>query len=210
MEHDHRQKTAADREQAGYTHVVATARYTLDKARLWVSKVVLVAVTGSWHGRFRRAATPASSRRALPLLALCQLGLILRLLRCRALLGASFQHGFGLRQPRQAVLSPCHLLAHHQPIGDCSLVALVASEEELLDLGSQLRLQLQQALVANRIVPGGIRMDLGPVQADRADFQHARQMPRAGAPARRGPSVRAGMHVETWPVYHGRDAGCLR
>ncbi len=54
----------------------------------------------------------------------------------------SFQHRFGFRQPRQAVLSPCHLLVHHQPIGDFSLIALFAQEEQLLDLGSQLRLQL--------------------------------------------------------------------
>src|SRR6266699_5963747 len=46
--------------------------------------------------------------------------------------------------------------------------------EQLLDLGSQLRLHLQQTLVADRVVPGGISMDLGPIQTDRPQFQHAR------------------------------------
>ncbi len=96
------------------------------------------------------------------------------MLGCRALSGTSLQHRFGLRQTRQAVLSPCHLLAHHQPIGDLSLVALFAQEEQLLDLGSQLRLQLPQPLVADRVVPGGIGMDLGSIQADGAHRQHAR------------------------------------
>src|ERR1700680_2803404 len=48
-------------------------------ARLRVGKVVLVAVTGSWHRRTRWAATWAMPSRALSLRALRQLGLVVRL-----------------------------------------------------------------------------------------------------------------------------------
>ena len=82
-------------------------------ARLWIGKVVLVTVAGPRHGRRRWATTWTMPRRALPLCALRQLCLILRLLGCCTLGGTRFQHRFGFRQPRQAVLSPCHLLAHH-------------------------------------------------------------------------------------------------
>jgi hypothetical protein len=41
-------------------------------------------------------------------------------------------------------------------------------EEEFFDLDSKLELQLQQTLVADCVMLGGIGMDLGPVQADRA------------------------------------------
>ena len=149
-------------------------RRVFHDARLRVGKIVLVAVTGSRHRRRRWAATRSAPGRALPLRALRQLGFILRLFGGQPLGGARLQHRFGLRQPRQAVLAPCHLFAHHQPIGDVWLVALFAQAEQLLDLGSQLRLHLQESLVTDCVVPGGIGMDLGPIQADRSQFQHAR------------------------------------
>ena len=175
-----------------------------------LGEVELVALAWSWHRRRRWAATCAAPRRALPLCALRQLGLILRLLGCCTLGGTRFQHQFGLRQPRQAVLAPCHLLAHHQPIGDLSLIALFAQDEQLLDLGSQLRLQLSQAFVTDRVVPGGISMHLGPVQADRPQFQHAcllRQQEHLHKELFQFGQERA---RDTWPAYHGQDAGCLR
>src|SRR5258708_4803740 len=61
-------------------------------ARLRVGKVVLVAVTGSWHRRSRWAATWATPCRAPSLRTLRQLGLIVRLLGCPALLGTSLPH----------------------------------------------------------------------------------------------------------------------
>ena len=57
-----------------------------------------------------------------------------------------------------------------QAIWDFVLSEQLAQHEELIDLGSQLRLQLQQTLVADRVVPGGIGMELGPIQADHAHF----------------------------------------
>src|SRR5207248_3163375 len=107
----------------------ARMRRAFHDARLRVGEVVLVAVARSWHRWRRWATTRSASRRALPLLALCQLGLILRLLGYRTLGGASFQYGFGLRQPRQAVLPPCDLIAHHQPIGRLWLIALFAEAQ---------------------------------------------------------------------------------
>src|SRR5207249_2891849 len=125
-------------------------------ARLWVGEVVLVTGACSWHRWGWRAATRATSRRALPLPTLRQPGLILGLLDCRTLLRAGFQYRFGLRQPRQPVLSSGDLLAHYQPIGYLRLLALFAQRKEFLDLRSQLGLQLQQALVAHRFAFGGI------------------------------------------------------
>src|SRR5260370_4775894 len=93
-------------------------------ARLRVAKVVLVAVARSWHRWGRQATTWVTSRGALPLRALRQLGLILRLLGCRPLGGARLEHPFGFRHPHQAILAPCILASHHQPIGDLLLVAL--------------------------------------------------------------------------------------
>src|SRR6266849_7229601 len=104
----------------------ARMRRASHDARLRVSEVVLVAVARSWHRWGRWATTRATSRHAFPLLALRHPSLILRLLGCRTLLGASFQHRFGLRQPCQAILAPRNLVAHHQPIGHLWLVALFA------------------------------------------------------------------------------------
>src|SRR6266699_3677137 len=59
-------------------------------------------------------------------------------------------------------------------VGKIVLVALFTQAEQLLDLSSQLRLQLQESLVTDCVVLGGIGMDLGPIQADRSQFQHAR------------------------------------
>src|SRR5258708_18044884 len=64
--------------------------------------------------------------------------------------------------------------------------------EQLLDLASQLRLHLQQPLVTDRLVLGGIGMDLGPVQTDRPQLQHTRPPLRATGPARTGLSARVG------------------
>src|SRR6266704_866730 len=155
----------------GYLRIVILLEDRMRRAfhdtRLRVSEVVLVTVARSWHRWSRWAPTRATSRRALPLLALRQLGLILRLLGLCSLLGTGFQHGFGHSPPRQAVLAPCNLVAYHQPIGDLWLIALFTEGEQFLDLASQLRLHLQQSLVTDRVVLGGIGMHLGPVQADR-------------------------------------------
>src|SRR5204863_1372288 len=120
-------------------------------ARLRVGKVVLVTGTRSWHRWGRRATTWATPCRALSLRTLRQLGLIVGLLRCRPLLSADFQHRFGLRQSRQAVLTPRDLVAHHQSIGHLWLLALFAQSEQFLDLTSQLGLHLQQPLVTDRV-----------------------------------------------------------
>src|SRR5437868_13326252 len=104
----------------------AGIRRIFHDARLWVGKVVLIPVARSWRRWGRRAATGATPGRAFPLRTLRQLGLILRLLGCRPLGSARLQHHFGLRQPRQAVLAPRDLVAHHQPIRHLWLVALFA------------------------------------------------------------------------------------
>ena len=91
----------------------ARMRRAFHDARLRVGRVVLVAIARSWGRWGWWATTRATSRGALPLLALRQLGLILHLLGCRTLLGASFQHGFGHSPPHQAILAPRHLVAHH-------------------------------------------------------------------------------------------------
>ncbi len=176
-------------------------------ARLRVGKVVLVAVACSWHRWGRWATTRASARGALPLRTLRQLGLILRLLGGCPLGGTRLQHRFGFRQPHQAILAPRNLVAHHQPIGDLWLIALFTQGEQLLDLASQLRLHLQQPLVTDRIMLGGIGMDLGPVQTDRPQLQHARllgeqqnlhkevlQLGQEGAP-KRGQRIVVGVQV---------------
>src|SRR5207248_1839863 len=102
----------------------ASIRRVFHDARLRIGEVVLVTISGSWHRRGWRTATRTSARGALPLRALRQLGLIVRLLGCRTFLGAGFQYGLGLRQSRQPVLAPRHLVAHHQPIGNLWLLAL--------------------------------------------------------------------------------------
>src|SRR5712692_6823398 len=74
-------------------------------------------------------------------------------------------------------------------------------------LGSQLRLHLQQPLVTDCVVLGGIGMQLGPVQTDCAQFQHTRllrqqeylheqvlQFGQEGAP-KRGQRIVVGMLV---------------
>src|SRR5260370_23133516 len=71
-------------------------RWIFHDARLWIGKIVLVAIAGSWHRRGRRTASRFTPCRALPLRALRHSGLILRLLGCRALSGTRLQHGFGL------------------------------------------------------------------------------------------------------------------
>src|SRR5438445_403429 len=131
-----------------------TAEYPFHDARLWVSEVVLVTGACSWQRWGWWAATWATSRRALPFLALRQLGLILRLLGCCTLFGARFQDRFGLCQACQAVLAPSDFLAHHQPVGNLRLLALFAQHEQFLDLASQPGLQLQQTLVADRLALG--------------------------------------------------------
>ena len=55
-------------------------RRVFHDARLWIGEVVLIAGTGPWHRRGRRATTRFAPGRALPLRALRQLGLILLLL----------------------------------------------------------------------------------------------------------------------------------
>src|SRR5207248_11627303 len=127
----------------------ARMRRAFHDARLWIGEIVLVAVARSWHRWDRWATTRSPSRRALPLLTLCQLGLILRLLGGRTLGGASFQYGFGLRQSRQTILASCDLIAYHQPKERLWLVAVLAQSKQFLDLGSQLGLNLQQPLVAD-------------------------------------------------------------
>src|SRR5258706_9833228 len=149
-------------------------RRVIHHARLWVGEVILVPVTRPWYRRRRWTATRATPRRALPLRTLCHLGFIVGLLSCRPLLGAGLDHRFGFRQPRQAVLPSRDLLMHHQPISHLWLLALLGSDEEFFDLGSKLELQLQQTLVTDGVMLGGIGMELGPVQADRAQFQHTR------------------------------------
>ena len=104
----------------------AGIRRVFHDARLRVGKVVLIAISGSWHRWGRRATTWALPRGALPLRTLRQLGLIVSLLGCRTLGGTGLQHRFGLRQSRQAVLAPRHLRAHHQAIGHLWLVTLFA------------------------------------------------------------------------------------
>src|SRR5260221_8915798 len=84
----------------------ARMRRAFHDARLRVGIVVLVAVARSWGRWGRWATTRATSRRARTLLALRQLGLILRLLGCRTLLDASFQHGVGHSRPHHALLTP--------------------------------------------------------------------------------------------------------
>src|SRR5207249_4165155 len=126
-------------EQTGLIHrhlrvvvlLEARMRRAFHDARLRIGEVVLVAVARSWGWWGRWATTRSPSRRALPLLALRQLVLILRLLGCRTLGGASFQYRFGLRQSRQAILAPCDLIAHHQPIGRLWLIALFAEAQTI-------------------------------------------------------------------------------
>src|SRR5258708_12883626 len=68
-------------------------------ARLRVGKVVLVAVTGSWHRRTRWAATWATPWRALSLRPLRHLGLVPPLLASRPLLSPPSQPRFRLAPP---------------------------------------------------------------------------------------------------------------
>src|SRR2546421_8208112 len=176
-------------------------------ARLRVGKVVLVAVARPWGRWARWATTRSPSRRALPLLALRHLGLILCLLGCCTFLGTSFQQRFSLRQPRQAILAPRDLVAHHQPIGYLWLLALFAQGKQFLDLSSQLSLHLSQPFVADRFALGGIGMHLGSIQADGPQFQYARllgqqehlheevlQLGQEGAP-KRGQRIVIGMQI---------------
>src|SRR5258708_15023487 len=102
----------------------ARMRRAFHDARLRVGEIVLVAIAWSGRWRTRRTTTGATSRRSLSFLALLQLSLILRLLDCIPLLGTGFQYRFGLRQSHQAILSPCDLFAHHQPVRHLWLLTL--------------------------------------------------------------------------------------
>src|SRR5260370_10796049 len=86
-----------------------------------------MAWSGSWPTR--RTTTGATARRSLAFLALLQLSLMLRLLDCIPLLGTGFQYRLGLRQSHQAILSPCDLFAHHQPVRHLWLLTLFDFEQ---------------------------------------------------------------------------------
>jgi len=60
----------------------------------------------------------------------------------------------------------------HYELEGCSHLHLLTEGKEFLDLGSRLRLQLQQMLVADRVALGDIGMHPGSVQTDCAQFQH--------------------------------------
>ena len=135
----------------------ACMRRAFHNARMRVTKIVLVAIAWSGGWRCRGTTTGAASSRALSLLALLQFGFILHLLNCLPLFRASFQHRFRLRKSHQAILPPRDLFAHHQPIWHLWLFSLFAEGKQLLNLCSQLGLQLQQTLVADRFASGGHR-----------------------------------------------------
>ena len=114
------------------------------------------------------------------------------LLRRRGRLRCRLQRGLGLTDPLQPLL----LVGH--PIGHL-IAALVAVElvllligrlrrlEPALDLGLELRFPLLHALVAHRLVPGRVGLDLGAVQrhvpqlhqsSRLGELQHLHEQPR--------------------------------
>src|SRR5215469_6155309 len=133
-------------------------------AGLGVSEVVLVPITWPWHGWGWWTTTRTLSRFLLPLDTLGHLGIILCLLGCCPLGGASLQHHFGLCQSFETRLSASDLITDHQSIGD--LLRVFGERKEILDLGSKLGLHFQQTLITDRFVLGGIRMHLAAIQAD--------------------------------------------
>src|SRR5712692_1438342 len=106
------------------------------------------------------------------------------------------------RSSRRAISAPTT-----SPSGTSGWSLCSRKREQLLDLASQLGFHPQQPLVTDRVVLGGISMDLGPVQTDRPQLQHTRllgeqeyldeevlQLGQEGAP-KRGQRIMVGMQV---------------
>src|SRR2546429_836578 len=133
-------------------------------AGLGVSEVVLVSLAWSWHRWRWWTTTRTLSCLPLPLFPFGYLGIILGLLGCCPLGGASLQHHFGLCQPFETRLSPGNLVTDYQPIRD--LLWVFGYRKEFFDFAAKLSLHLQQTLIADRFVLGGISMHLAPIQTD--------------------------------------------
>jgi len=113
-------------------------------------------------------------RRALLLSPLGHRFLIRGPLQGLSLTGSLLKYRLRCRQVSQSVLPPRDLVAHDHPVGPFARVRPLRQREQLLDLGTQLRLDLLQPFVADRLALGGVGVDLGPIQAERAQREHAR------------------------------------
>jgi len=84
------------------------------------------------------------------------------------------EHGFGLGQARQPRLTQRDFISDDQPIGHTDLIGAGCQREQGLDFGTEVGFLVEQTLVADGFTLGGIRVDLGPIDADVTQFQHAR------------------------------------
>ena len=113
-------------------------------------------------------ATGLLARARLLGLALGHLRLVLGLLALETFLRAGLDLGFGRRDGRQTVFAPLDLRRQIHPLRHIALIGGLGQLEHLLHLGFELRFDLLRVPVRQRTVPGGVGVQLGAVQAERA------------------------------------------
>jgi len=86
------------------------------------------------------------------------------------------------------------LVAYDQSVGPLTLVHPLRQREQLVYLGAQVGFAFHQPLVADRLTLGGVGVDLGPVQAERAQREHAR-------------FLRQQQHLHAQPLEVGQEGG---
>jgi len=144
----------------------------LHAARVGVRKGVLIRGPRTGHGHCGCASTRPVLRRLLLLGPVRHLLLIRPPLQGVPFAGTLLAHGRGRRQLGQPLLPPRDLIAHHQPIRTLPLVHLFRQREHLLHVGPQVRFEVPQTLVADCFALGGVGVDRGPLQTDRAQREH--------------------------------------
>ncbi len=143
-------------------------------ARLRIGEVVLILVARPRLWRFRRRAAGFPPLLARFFFSRVPFRFVRSAFGLIAFLRAGCQHRFRLRQIGQALLATGDCIGEDQPVGQGHLVRLLAEREQLVDFGVQLMFEFQQTLGTDGMAFGGVGVDLGAVQADVAQLQHAR------------------------------------
>jgi hypothetical protein len=143
-------------------------------ARLRIGAVVLILVARPRLWWFRRRAAGFPSLLARFFFSRVPFRFVLSAFGLIAFLRAGCQHRLRLRQMSQALLATGDCIGEDQPGGQGPLVCLRAAREQRVDFGAHLMFAFQQTLGTDGMAFGGVGVDLGAVQADGAQLQHAR------------------------------------
>ncbi len=150
----------------------AAARHRHDP-RFFVGEIDLVA----WPRPFERRRGRFSAR-----LLACRLGFfrprchflrVFCLLALKTLFCPRLQLGTGFSQLLQALVAQRQFVWYRHAVGNVGGVGGLRLGQQFGDLGFQLRLDLARAPIRKRAVAAGIGMDLGAIQANRAQPHHA-------------------------------------